>query len=754
MQLQQERHPFDYARVEEHVGTAEGLAFLLRHCEKDAYFQAALMFQLMVLPLTKQLTSIAGNLWSRTLMGARAERNEYLLLHEFHAQKYLCPDKTSAQEHMRALAPVEEGAEDDITTMTTTSTVKGGRRKPTYAGGLVLEPKRGLYENYVLLLDFNSLYPSIIQEFNICFTTIERDYSTLESAERMPPVPEPNTPPGLLPRILGSLVARRKQIKTLMKDPKATPATLAQLHIRQQALKLTANSMYGCLGFAHSRFFARPLAMLITGKGREILQSTVDLAQSVCHLEVLYGDTDSVMIHTGTRDLGEARKMGQLLKRTVNERYRLLEIELDGIFERLLLLKKKKYAAVVIEEHADGSLHRRRETKGLDLVRRDWCALSVETSNQVLEQILPMEPSSVSADSLVAARVHEILHRVAEQVATKAIPLEQYIISKNLTKEPEQYQDAKNQPHVVVALQMKAKGQAVRAGDTIPYVVCAAGKSMLSENAFHPDDVGREGSALQVDTEWYLTQQVHPCVARLCEHLVGTDAGKIAAALGLDSSKYRSNNPQATHKTTDQPTQLTRFLSDEEKYRDVDRFNLQCPTCGDEREFTGFFRLAPNGQLVSGLECQGPDEHHPRHLIPLSVLHYQLMAAIRHQIAEYYQGWLVCDETMCQARTRQPRVYEGRCVLEGCRGSLRPLRPGATLYRQLLYYLYLVDVDRLRLRLGDTATVTMGSTINWRAVAAECETVKGMVKKQVDKCAYPIINLAEIFSFCSVTKHP
>jgi len=119
-----------------------------------------------VLPLSKVVSNISGGVWNRTLAGARAQRIEMLLLHEFHSRKFLLPDKLTARDKERLAAARDGGDEEDGEGGGGKKAAGGGApgaKGPQYAGGLVLEPKRGLYDKFVLLLDFNSLYPSIIQ---------------------------------------------------------------------------------------------------------------------------------------------------------------------------------------------------------------------------------------------------------------------------------------------------------------------------------------------------------------------------------------------------------------------------------------------------------------------------------------------------------------------------------------------------------------------------------------------------------------
>jgi len=177
-QLKKDRRDFDDELLPRIYLHSESIFQLVDHSETDSYLIYQLMMHLQIIPLTKQLTTIAGNLWFRSLQNARAERNEWLLMHEFYGRKFLCPDKKqlNAREAKKSMFGNEDnagGAQEE-----TKKGKKGPKRgKAKYGGGLVLEPKAGFYDSIILLLDFNSLYPSIIQEYGLCFTTVSRRHS-------------------------------------------------------------------------------------------------------------------------------------------------------------------------------------------------------------------------------------------------------------------------------------------------------------------------------------------------------------------------------------------------------------------------------------------------------------------------------------------------------------------------------------------------------------------------------------------------
>lgn len=747
------RAPFDPECTRSAFDRPEGLSTLLTGSEMDAFYIASLMFQMQVLPLTLQLTQIAGNLWSRTLVGARAERNEFLLLHEFHNLKFICPDKQAHFREQPLAASPEANNEDEAGAPAS----KSGRRKPQYSGGLVLEPKKGLYDRIVLLLDFNSLYPSIIQEYNICFTTIDRQHGAAapedaDEEEAMPSVPDSSLPAGVLPRILKTLVERRRAVKSLMKHrDRIAPAQYTAYNVRQQALKLTANSMYGCLGFAHSRFYAKPLAMLITAKGREILQSTVNLTREVCQLDVIYGDTDSIMVNTRSSSLAEARLLGAKIKKAVNERYRLLEIELDGIFQRLLLLKKKKYAALVVEEErADGTFATKLETKGLDLVRRDWCELSVDASAFILDVVMRGENGD-----LVVEAIHDSLRRVAAELQAGSVPLEKFVISKNLTKDPTAYADAKSQPHVAVALRMRQRGLTAASGDTIPYVICQQGSgagqetghSGLAEHARHPDEV-RKDPTLKIDHVWYLQTQLHPPIARLCEHIEGTDSGRLAACLGLDPRKFRSSGSEghAAHSgDLIGSFKFSSMISDEERFAHLDKLSVTCRLCRHSFQFVGVVAEdcgSKDSAIRVALSCPSCQNR-----LSIPALHHAVQLSFRSAVDKYYAYWMRCDEVDCGAETQRIGVYDRRCPQDGCKGVLRPVLAPSHVYTHLQYLQSLFATDRISQRLASKLSVADSRLI--QQIALEVDPIRTFVDAQLRHCAYPVIDFRQLFSFLS-----
>jgi len=646
--------------------SAAQLADLAEQTWNNAICIARLVNSLQILPLSKQLTNLAGNTWNGSLQNKRAARNEMLLCHEFHKSKFILPDTENMQTRKRRLGEAAGGAGFDEAEEGEPAAASAGagprRQKAAYSGGLVLEPKVGLYDEFIMMLDFNSLYPSIIQEHNICFTTVERpdeDQVVKITSEAdllaQTKLPDGTEEEGILPQVLRRIVSSRKDVKMAMKherDPKRT----ATLHIRQLALKLTANSMYGCLGFQNSRFCAKPLAALITAKGREALRTTISVVTEELGLDVVYGDTDSVFVNTKTTDYNAAMQAARQIKNSVNKRYKKLEIEIDGVFGRLLLLKKKKYAGLKVIDEATGRYER--EYKGLDIVRRDWCGLAKNMGEAILDQILSAEGKEEAVNW-----VHTFLTEQGKDLDEGRVPLDRFVITKGLTKAPQDYPDGKNMAHVQVALRMQARGKSVGAGQEVQYVICektdAEGpKASFASRARHATELALDPS-LKIDVEWYKNHQVHPLVSRLLEPVEGTDAARIAECLGLDGGRfaqsaaamgggYDGGSAYAAAAAAD----VDALLDPSKRFKSFNSAlpGLQCKTCVKEVSWKQM--LQPEVSDITGLnslfrcgDCGGE-------LKPAQAQNVLAMQ-IRSLLRSHCEGWVQCIEEAGLAKTRR-----------------------------------------------------------------------------------------------------
>ena len=471
---------------------------------------------------------------------------------------------------------------------------------------------------------------------------------------------------GILPMAIMNLVQRRRSVKNLLKDER-DPSNRLQLDIRQKALKLVANSMYGCLGFSYSRFFCKSLASLITSLGRSTLSRTVDATQEL-GFDVIYGDTDSIMIHTRSTDIGEVKGIAEHIKKEINKRYSRLEIDLDGIFKCLLLLKKKKYVALTIVEK-NGALMTKKEMKGIDLVRRDWCALSKEAGLFVIDQILSCKDREEIADA-----INERLSIVNKTARAMQFPLEKFIITKSLTKLPNQYSDAKSHPHVTVALKMLEEGRTVGVGDIIPYIICE-GSGSLAERAYHPYALKTNEQDKVVDVEWYLENQVLAPVARLVEPIEDIPISRLASSLGLDPNRYTQVTTSSSSYKEDNFSVDVYHFDDFEAFRDIEAVRVPCLYCNQVVEFRGLLDVSDKSTTFRFAKC--PTARCPGLIRDRSELHHVLNAFTVHyrQIAkQHFRRVYRCDEESCPfySGTRHFPRDGHLCPMPGCDGKLSP----------------------------------------------------------------------------------
>lgn len=333
-------------------------------------------------------------------------------------------------------------------------------------GGFVLDSQPGIYE-HVLVLDFKSLYPSIIRTFFIDPLGLALGVSG-ELAES-------ETVPGFLDgrfarqgHILPALIQQLWQQRDAARASGDGPLS--------QAIKIIMNSFYGVLGTPGCRFFDARLATSITRRGHEILCRTRDAIEAAGH-RVIYGDTDSVFVWIqDARSDEQATAAGRQLERDLNLWWReviraefglesVLELQFETHFKRFLMPtvrgsdkgSKKRYAGVVAGKNGDQLIF-----KGLESVRTDWTRLARDFQEELYRRIFQREPfadfvQGVTAALLAGARDAQLVYR------------------KRLRRKLQDYQ-RNVPPHVQAARLCAERGLPVPSrGSWVEYVITTSG---------------------------------------------------------------------------------------------------------------------------------------------------------------------------------------------------------------------------------------------------------------------------------------
>ncbi len=348
------------------------------------------------------------------------------------------------------------------------------RRSETYIGAYVHKPIPGIHED-IHVLDFKSLYPSILVSHNISPDTLERngefEIKINNTSHRFTKKRK-----GFLVDVVEDLINRRAKIKKI-----------SGKGVEEKAMKLLANATYGYLGFFAARGYSKECAESITALGRKYILDTITTAQED-GFKVIYGDTDSLMVS------GDKKNIKIFLEKINKNLPGIMELEYEGEYKRGLFADsatggaKKRYA--LITENGD------LEIKGFEFVRGDWSKIAKETQEKVLRFVLNCQEE----------KAVEFAKNAIKEIKKGEIKKDKLIINRRLTKSPDNYE--RMDPHVKVARDLERKGIKVNKGSIIQYIITKNGKTISEKARWYEETES-------YDPEYYINNQVVPAAIRI-----------------------------------------------------------------------------------------------------------------------------------------------------------------------------------------------------------------------------------------------
>jgi len=372
------------------------------------------------------------------------------------------------------------------------------RKQFTYPGGYVKEPIGGIHEN-IAVVDFRSLYPSIIATFNISPETLNCSCCKNNGFK----VPETNfwfckKKKGFVSSVIKELLEERWEIKKKMKKLKPSSKEYHLLNTRQQVIKIISNAVYGYFGFPASKWYSKECAQSAAAWGRKLIKEAMEKASK--DFIVVYGDTDSAFLKPKPGKEKTFKKDIEKFLKKINKTFPgIIELDLQGFYKRGIFIPrglvkgtaKKRYA--LLDEK--GNLL----VRGLETVRKDWCQLAKEVQRKVLEFVLKKEDIKGAI---------KYTKEVISKLKARKIALKELVIYEQLTKPIEEYKSLS--PHLACAKKMKEKGEEVEPGTIIMFVISKKGER-ISDKA-----IPYEWTQISdIDTDYYIYHQILPAALRV-----------------------------------------------------------------------------------------------------------------------------------------------------------------------------------------------------------------------------------------------
>jgi DNA polymerase delta subunit 1 len=434
-----------------------------------------------------------------------------------------------------------------------------------YQGAVVLEMKRNYYTDPIFVLDFNSLYPSCQRTANLSHDTFVepsadhiygnipgvtyREISFVEDEKtfryKWAKIPGQE---GIIPQILKILLDERNRVKELMENEKDM-FTKEVLNGKQNALKVTCNSMYGQCGAFTSNIYHRELASCTTALGREFIIFSRDyVLRNYDKYECIYGDTDSIFVKpylpnkstmSKSELLTEVVRLGKQIggEITAAINHRDMKLAYEKVFYPFGMLNPKRYIGMkYVKATSEGELI----TMGDAMKRRDSAPIVKFIYKRLLDMLFRRDGIVVDPIHVVRDYRNQIM-----AVLDGKYPMDQFIITVTLRSH---YKNEKSIPHKVLADRMTERdpGNAPETNDRMAFVfieVLDKKVTVPGENIESPEFVLENN--LHIDYLHYVTNQINKPVQTLLDLFLVDNKGPVDDII----EKYKKNRKQDIRKT-------------------------------------------------------------------------------------------------------------------------------------------------------------------------------------------------------------